>query len=72
MATIEEKINGLPPELQQEVQDFVDFLMEKYRPRKRAKLKLDWAGALSDMKNEYTSVELQHKIRDMWCDECTS
>lgn len=68
MATIEEKINGLPPELQQEVQDFVDFLMEKYRPRKRSKLKLDWAGALSDMKDEYTSVELQHKIRDMWGD----
>lgn len=62
MATIEDKIRKLPPEAQQEVRDFVDFLAKKHRPRKRAKLKLDWIGALSDMRDEYTSVELQHKI----------
>ena len=68
MATIEDKIKGLPPELQQEVQDFVDFLLKTKVHRKQKKLTLSWAGALSDMKNEYTSVELQHKIRDMWGD----
>lgn len=28
------------------------------------RLRLDWAGALADLKDEYTSVELQHKSRD--------
>lgn len=72
MATIEEKIKGLPPDLQQEVQDFVDFLMEKHRPQGKVELKLDWRGGLRDLRDQYTSVELQHKIRDMWCDESTS
>lgn len=68
MATIEDKIRELPPELQQEVQDFVDFLMEKYRPKKKVELKLDWRGALSDLKDQYTSVELQHKALEWWGD----
>jgi hypothetical protein len=25
-------------------------------------MKLEWRGALQDMKDEYTSVDLQHKI----------
>ena len=29
-------------------------------------MKLDWRGALSDMRDDYTSVELQHKILDWW------
>jgi len=32
----------------------------------RKKLRLDWAGALKDMRDQYTSVELQHKILDYW------
>jgi hypothetical protein len=34
-------------------------------PRPRRKLRLDWAGALSDLRDKYTSVELQHKILDL-------
>ena len=68
MATIEEKIKKLPPDLQQEVQDFVDFLAEKHRPRKRVKLKLDWRGGLRDLRDQYTSVELQHKALEWWGD----
>jgi hypothetical protein len=33
MKTLEEKIRELPPELQQEVEDFIEFLLEK-RARK--------------------------------------
>ena len=68
MATIEEKIRELPPELQQEVQDFVDFLMEKHMPQRKVELKLDWRGALRDMRDQYTSVELQHKALEWWGD----
>ena len=35
------------------------------RPTRR-KLRLDWAGCLKDMRDQYTSVELQHKILDYW------
>jgi len=35
------------------------------RPTRR-KLRLDWAGALKDLRDQYTSVELQHKILDYW------
>ncbi len=43
------KIDGLPPELQAEVEDFVGFL---------------WAGALKELAGKHTSVELQHKISE--------
>jgi len=40
-------------------------LPKEARPT-RKKLRLDWAGALKDMRDQYTSVELQHKILDYW------
>jgi len=66
MQTLKELIEQLPPELQQEVQDFVEFLLEKraakLKAEKRGELKLDWRGALRDLRDKYASVELQHKI----------
>lgn len=62
MKNIEERIKDLPPELRQEVEDFVDFLIERRFKRFRGKPEFNWAGALKDMRQEYTSVELQHKI----------
>lgn len=32
--------------------------------REKKRLKLDWAGALADLKDEVSSVELQHMARD--------
>jgi hypothetical protein len=29
-------------------------------------LKLRWKGALKDLRKDYTSVELQHKVLDWW------
>jgi len=63
MQTLETLIKQLPPELQEEVKDFVEFLLEKKKKQKR-KLKMNWAGALKDLKSKYTSVELQHKISE--------
>jgi hypothetical protein len=56
MPELEEKIKELPPDLRQEVEDFVQFLIEK---RLR-------------MKDEYTSVELQHKISEWRAEEDVS
>lgn len=54
-------IDQLPPELQQEVRDFVEFLLEKRKRKRGRKLRQDWAGALRGYRNQYTSLELQKK-----------
>lgn len=58
---LQELIKELPPEFQEEVKDFVEFLLEKRRRKPGRKLHQDWAGALKDYRNQYTSLELQKK-----------
>ncbi|MBS4028316.1 MAG: DUF2281 domain-containing protein [Ignavibacteriales bacterium] len=60
--TLQEKIQKLPLELQIEVEQMVQSLLEKTQREKRKKPKLDWAGALKELRDQYTSVELQHEI----------
>lgn len=60
--TLQDIIKALPAELQKEVEDFARFLLEKYGKKPRGKPRFDWAGALKDLQEHYTSVELQHKI----------
>ena len=64
MKSIDERIKNLPPALKKEVEKFVDVLLRKQRKKSRGKLKMDWAGALKDLRGKYTSVELQHKISE--------
>jgi hypothetical protein len=64
MQSLKELIEQLPPELQQEVQDFVEFLLEKRARKPKRKPKFDWAGALKDLGERYSSTELQHKIAE--------
>jgi len=42
--------------MQQEVQDFVEFLLEKRVSRPKGELRLDWRGALRDLRDKYTIV----------------
>jgi hypothetical protein len=58
---LKELIDQLPPELQQEVRDFVEFLLERRARKRGRKLRQDWAGALRDYRDQYTSLELQEK-----------
>ncbi len=64
METLKDLVEDLPPELQQEVKDFVEFLLSKRQAKLRGKPRIDRAGALKDLRNRYTSVELQHKISE--------
>ena len=66
---IVEVTKDLPEELQAEVADFARFLKETKSGKKRTKFRLDWAGAGRDLKDKYTSVELQHKALDWWSDD---
>jgi len=60
---IEAKIDKLPEHVIPEINDFIDFLLVKYGDKKikKSKFKFDWEGGLSNLKDKYTSVELQHK-----------
>ncbi len=64
MKTLEELIKELPPELRQELEDFAKFLLEKRRRKSGRRLRQDWAGALSDYRDQYTSLELQKKAME--------
>ncbi|MCL6642855.1 MAG: DUF2281 domain-containing protein [Candidatus Bipolaricaulota bacterium] len=70
MKTLTEKIHELPPEFQREVEDFVDFLLErKVSPSKsQRKLRLSWAGALREFRDRFTALELQQKALEWWGD----
>lgn len=64
MNNLAEKIKQLPPELQEEVEDFVEFLLKKQGKKRYRKPNFKWAGALRELRDQYTSVELQHKISE--------
>ena len=58
---LQELVQELPPEMQAEVRDFVEFLLAKRRHGARRTLQQDWAGTLREHRQEYTSLELQRK-----------
>jgi len=62
--SLEELVKQLPPDCQEEVKDFVIFLPEKRKKRPRRQPTFSWAGALKDLQDQYTSVELQHKASE--------
>ena len=59
-------IGKLPPEARQEIRDFAEFLLSKRKPRPSRKPKLNWKGALRDLRDQYTSVTLQHEALELW------
>ncbi|NJE60612.1 DUF2281 domain-containing protein [Thermococcus sp. 21S7] len=56
----------LPDDLKREVLDYIEFLLERRSSRRGKGLKMEWKGALRELRNEYTSVELQHKAIEWW------
>jgi hypothetical protein len=59
-------VQKLPFYLKREVLDYIEFLSNKYHAKSMAKkkFKFDWEGGLADVKEEMTSVQLQHKAMD--------
>jgi len=53
-------VSELPPESQAKVRAFVESLQEPSNGRPKP-LQQNWAGALSDYREKYTSLELQKK-----------
>ena len=63
---IQKKAGQLPEELQREVLDDIEFLLSKQPSpaREVKKFRFDWEGGFSMLKNQYNSVELQHKVSE--------
>jgi len=59
-------IQQLPPNLQKEVENFAQFLLDKKVHRKQTKLRMSWAGGLSEFRDQFTSLELQKKALEWW------
>jgi uncharacterized protein DUF2281 len=60
--TTEELFKQLAPEGQEEVRNLIEFLIAKQKTRPHRQPQFDWAGALSDMRDQYSSVDLQHQL----------
>jgi len=55
-----DSIVELPPELKNRDVEIIVLPVEKNK-KKKTKLSQNWAGALSDYRDKYTSLELQKK-----------
>ncbi len=64
MSNVDELLRELPPDIRQEVADFVEFLLAKRAKTARRSPTFSWAGALRDMGQSHTSVQLQHEITE--------
>jgi len=61
--TIITEIESLPVPIQKQILDYTEFLLNKYKPKKKpekTKFKFDWAGGLKQDYPNTSSVELQH------------
>lgn len=61
---LDDLVKELPPFMRNEVYDFVESLISKHKCASGKKLKQKWAGGLRDYKEQYSSVELQHKAME--------
>ena len=62
--TLPELVQELPPEAQEVVRELVELLLARpkadRRPNPQPPLRQDWAGALRDYRDQFTSLDLQH------------
>ena len=67
-----EKIEQLSPEIQKEIEELVDKLLNSREGNTQCGLNLSWRGALKDLRDKYTSVELQHEAHSLWMKNVSS
>lgn len=61
---------NFPKHIQRQLVEYAEFLMAKYQSEKKTKqngkkFSFSWENGLKDIKKDYTSVDLQHKINDL-------
>ena len=70
LAAFIEDFENLPKHIQKQLIEYTEDLISKYRNDKKKSKKspsssFNWENGLSNLKSEYSSVELQHKINDL-------
>lgn len=62
---LNEKFESLPYYLRKEVLDYIEFLTRRHKIQsKKEPFSFSWEGELKDLKERFSSVDLQHKVRD--------
>lgn len=69
LATLIEEIKYLSPIDQKDAINYIECLIKKNNIKKHYPPTFSWAGCLQGEDDEFSSVEIQHKIRDIWIDE---
>ncbi len=62
MSGLDQKIRRLPREQKKEIEGLVDGLLKSRKKKAKGKPAFKWAGIAQDLRDQYTSVELQHQI----------
>ena len=60
--TLEEMVREVPSEYREQLRDYVESLLARRSTERPGKPQFEWAGALEGLRDQYTSVELQHRI----------
>jgi hypothetical protein len=68
MKSLEELMKELPPQLQNEVREYAQYLVDTKVKPKRKYLRMDWAGGLREYRDQFTSLQLQKKALEWWGD----
>ena len=62
MKTLEEMVREVPSEYRAQLRDYVESLLARRSTEQPGKPQFAWAGALEGLRDQYTSVELQHRV----------
>ena len=60
--SLEEMVREVPSKYRAQLRSYVQFLLARRTTEPTGKPLFTWAGALEGLREQYTSVELQHRI----------
>jgi hypothetical protein len=60
--SLEEMVREVPSEYRTQLRSYVQSLLARRAIGRPGKPQFTWAGALEGLRDQYTSVELQHRI----------
>jgi hypothetical protein len=64
--SLQEIMSQLPPEFQEDVRNYAQFLLDTKVKSKHDHIGLSWAGGLREHRKDYTSMALQAKALEWW------
>lgn len=64
--SLQEIMSQLPPEYQEEVRNYAEFLLQTKVKSKQDQIGMSWAGGLREFRKDYTSMALQARALEWW------